>query len=113
MTSYSIREHTTSTIQMQLLENNVGIDLTSIDHLQLNMVDSLGQTYTYSTTDSPCAITIKTPATGIVQFMPPTAQTLQYIRSPYKFFWWVYNTATEKYSVPSSGNSVLMLEKDF
>jgi hypothetical protein len=114
MTAYSIREHTTSTIQMQLLADDIGIDLSSIHHLQLNMVDSLGQTYTYSTLDSPTtAITVKTPLTGIVQFMPPTAQTLQYVRSPYKFFWWVYNTATEKYAVPSNGNSLLVLEKDF
>jgi hypothetical protein len=98
---------------MQLLENNVGIDLTLVDHLQLNLIDALGQTYTYSTTDQTPAIQITGITTGIVEFTPPTAQILQYIRSPYKFFWWVFVSSTEKYSVPSKGNGLLMIDKEF
>lgn len=113
MTAYSIREHTTSAIQMQLLENDVGINLTAIDHIQLNMIDSLGQTYAYSTLDLTPAIILTPGTTGGVQFTPPTAQVLQYIRSPYKLFWWVYISATEKYSVPSKGNCLIVLDKDF
>lgn len=108
-----IREKTTATIQMTLLNDGEAIDLSSVDHVELRMVDSLGNTYRYSSADITPAVEVVTATSGIVSFTPPAETVFMYLRQPYNIFWWVFADATTKYSVPSMGYNMIKVFKEY
>jgi len=116
VTKITIREHTTSSIEIQLLSDNVAIDLTQLDgypYVRLDMLDSLNKTYRYSSTDDTPSVVITNPSQGIITFTPPDEDVFQFQRSPYKIYVWVFETSTKKYSVPEKGNSEILVEKEY
>ncbi len=96
----TIREGTTSSIIMQLLNDGSAIDLTDVDHVRLDMLDSKNKTYRYSSDDSPAYISITDAINGKVTFSPPSSTTFLYGKTPYHVYVWVYPTSITRYSVP-------------
>ena len=97
-----IREKTTSPIDMQLLADGSGIDLTTVSYVRLDMADGTGKTYRYTSVDSSAYVTIVTAATGSVRFTPPDSTIFRYQNSPYQLNWWVYTSSSQAYSIPES-----------
>ena len=112
--SISVREKTTSDISMALLSNEDAIDLTDVDHVELEMIDKSRKTYHYSSDDSPSYLEIADdPTTGVVTFTPPDSTIFLYQRSPYRGHVWVYETSTKRYSVPESSDFEIKITKEF
>jgi len=113
MESIVVREKTTSDIVMQLFSDDEVIDLTDVDHIEMNMIDSYKNTYHYSSDDESPALVITTPLSGIITFTPPSEAVFLYQRSPYKGHTWVYETATKKYAVPENSYFEIRVTKEF
>ena len=114
MESTTIREHTTSGIQMQLLKNEIPIDLSSVDHVRLDMLDCAGNVQKYSSTDLPVAALVITDApNGWVTFNPPDENVFKYQNNPYRIYFWVYESVVKKYSVPETGYAVINMEREY
>lgn len=109
----TIREHTTSDIIMRLLSDDVAIDLTDVNSVRLDLVDSQNKVYRYSTSDTPAYLSISDATDGEITFTPPTVNVFEYTRSPYKLYAWVFETASKKYSVPEKGYSQISIEKEY
>jgi len=108
-----IKEKTTSNLDMQLLADSVGINLSGIDHVSMYMIDSAGKTYRYSEDDSSPAVSITAANTGNVRFIPPDENVFRYQNSPYKLQWVVWETLTKKYYVPEQGWAEIEVEKEY
>ena len=109
----TIKEKTTSNIDMQLLADSAGINLTSIDHISMYMIDSTNKTYRYNSNDVSPAVSIITASTGNVRFVPPDPTIFVYQNSPYQLQWKIWETATKAYSVPEEGSAWIYVEKEF
>ena len=109
----TLKEKTTSNLDMQLLADSVGIDLSSVDHVSMYMIDSTNKTYRYNSNDSSPAVSITTPGTGSVRFIPPDSAVFVYQNSPYKLFWWIHESATKKYAAPEDGYAEIVVQKEF
>ena len=110
----SIREHTTEPIIVQALADGSPIDLTGVDHVELRMMDARGKTYFYSQNDLNPAVAITNASDGQITFTPPNALVFNYIRSPYILYIKVFDTATESYTVPESGDeNIIKVRKEF
>ena len=97
---FSIRENSTDPIDFQLLADDDAIDLTSIDHVEMEMKDKRGNRYSYSENDSPAYVSVTTASAGKVRFSPPTELIFLATGSPYKGYWKVYTTDSIFYSCP-------------
>jgi hypothetical protein len=113
MESLTIRERTTAPIDMQLLSDGVAIDLTTVHHVTMSMMDSKNKTYSYSSLDDSPAVSIVTPVSGLVRFSPPDEGIFNYLRTPYKLYWLVYTTATQHYSCPEKEDGIINLVKEY
>jgi hypothetical protein len=99
---WTTREKTTNAFDFILEADGDAINLGAVNHVEMRMVDKLNKTYQYSSSDTSPAVSIVTPASGIVRFTPPNDDVFLYRRSPYKLYWRVWDTATSNYSVPES-----------
>lgn len=99
---WEVREGTTTRIVFQLLAGGDAIDLGGVDHVELHMKDKKGKTYRYSSSDVSPKVLITDAANGKVGFDPiaTSPPIFTQIRSPYRGYWLVYDTATTYYSVP-------------
>ena len=113
MESIVVREKTTSDIVMQLFSDDEVIDLTDVDHIEMNMIDSYKNTYHYSSDDESPALVITTPLSGIITFTPPSETIFLYQRSSYRLYVWIYETATKKYAVPENGYAEIKTTREF
>ena len=113
MENTSVREKTTSDIVMQLLDDGSPLDLSSIDHIRLDMVDSFGKGYRYSSDDSPPYLAITVASTGTITFTPPDSTIFLYQRSPYKVYIQIFETASKSYSVPENTYSKIVVEREY
>jgi len=111
--SISVREKTTVGIVMQVLSNGDAIDLTDVDYVRLDMIDSSGKVYRYSSDDSPVYIVITTPTTGTITFTPPNSTIFLYSRSPYKLYINIFETSSTSYSVPETENVEIKVLREF
>lgn len=109
----TIREKTTSNIDMILKADGQAIDLTNVDHVSMYMIDSEGEVYRYNSSDSPAHVSVQSATGGTVRFVPPSENVFQYVKSPYKLFWWVWETSSKKYAVPEEGYAQIKLEKEY
>jgi hypothetical protein len=110
----SIREKSTEPMILQALADGSPIDLNGIDHVELRMMDAKGKTYLYSEEDSSPAIAVTEPSAGQVTFTPPDEYVFKYTRTPYKLYLKIYDTATESYTVPESGEeNIINVRKEF
>ena len=110
----SIREHTTEPILVQALADGNPIDLTGVDHVELRMMDAKGKTYLYSSASVSPAVVITQASSGQITFTPPNALIFNYIKSPYILYIKVFDTATESYTVPESGEeNIITVRKEF
>jgi hypothetical protein len=109
----TLREGITAGIPIVLKADNTPIDLTSMNQILLVMRDAQNKVYRYSTTDNSAYLIVTQPTSGLVTFNPPAVDTFNYLRSPYKMYFWVYSTSSQRYPVPNKGESVIYLEKDF
>jgi len=98
---WEVREGTTARIVFQLLAGGDPIDLSSVDHVELHMKDRKGKTYRYSSSDVSPKVLITAATTGKVGFDPPTGDFI-HIRTPYRGYWLVYETASTYYGVPEN-----------
>ena len=110
----SVREKTTSDISMVLLSNEDAIDLTDVDHVELEMIDKSRKTYHYSSDDSPSYLAIADdPTTGVVTFTPPGETIFLYQRSPYRLYIKIYETSTKHYAVPENDSAEILITKEY
>lgn len=107
-----VREGTTDRIDQILYSNDSAINLTGVDHVRLDLVDSKGKIYRFSTDDASPQVSIVSASDGKVGYSPASTD-LQYSRSPYKGYWWVYPTASTRYSVPESNEFELTVRREF
>ena len=107
-----VREDTLSQIAMTLYSNDSVINLSGIDHVRLDMVDTKGKTYRFSSDDASPQTEIVTAASGIVGYTPASGD-LSHARSPYKGYWWVYPTSSTRYSVPEENEFEITVRKEF
>ena len=107
-----VREKTTSEIQMTLYSNDEVIDLSTIDHIRLDLVDKRGTVYRFSSDDGSPQTRVVTAVSGIVGYAPDSGDLI-HSRSPYKGYWWVYTTTTLRYSVPEENEFMITVRKEF
>lgn len=108
-----IREGTTSDIDFQLLADDDPIDLTSINHVEMEMRDKHRKAYKYSSSDGSPKVSIVTASSGLVRFTPPDATIFLAAKSPYKGYWRVYETASKNYSVPEDSEFEIKIREDY
>lgn len=113
MLSATLREKSTDNLNFELLADGAAINLTGVDHIELHMIDSAKKTYRYSTDDSSPAVTITSITGGTLQFIPPSATVFLYRRSPYKLYFQIFDSATQKYSIPEEDRFELKILKEF
>jgi hypothetical protein len=108
-----VREGTTSRIEMELDADDEPIDLTSVDHIELEIRDSRRNVYRYSSADaSPKVGVNEEPSTGKVWLDPP-ASLFKTIASPYLGYFWVFTSATSKFSVPEDLEFVIQVRRNY
>jgi len=113
MLAATIREKATDNLDFELLADGSAINLTGVDHIELHIIDSSKKTYRYSTDDDSPAIAIMSATGGTIQFIPPSATVFLYRRSPYKLYFQVWDTSTQKYSVPGDDRFEIKVLKEF
>ncbi len=111
--SISVREGNTADIEMQLLSGTTAIDLTSIDHIEMEMRDSKRNVYKYKSTDSPAYISITNATSGMVKYTPPNSKIFIATNTPYKGYWIIYETSTKSYTCPQEGEFSIIVREDF
>lgn len=110
----SIREKSTEPIIVQALADGNPIDLNGVDHVELRMMDAKGRTYSYSSAVTSPAVIITNASSGQVTFTPPDENIFKYTRTPYKLYLKIFDTLTEHYTVPESGEeNVIDVRKEF
>ena len=109
----TVRENTTSDIDFQLLAGNTAINLTGIDHLQMEMRDKSRKVYSYSTADSSPSISIVTASEGKVRFTPPSETIFLSSKSPYKGYWKIWEKSTKWYACPEDSEFLLYVREEF
>lgn len=109
----SVREGNTADIEMQLLSGTNPIDLTGIDHLEMEMRDSKRKVYKYKSTDSPAYITITNALTGMVSYIPVNDKIFIATNSPYTGYWIVYETEDKQYTVPGDNEFTIKVREDY
>jgi nitrogen fixation protein FixH len=98
---------------MELLSGTTAIDLTGIDHLELEIRDSKRKVYKYSTADASPKISITNASQGLVKYSPPTAKIFLATNSPYRGYWIIWETATKSYTCPEESEFVIKIREDF
>jgi len=109
----TIREKTIGNIDMQLYTGDDTIDLSEVDHLQLEMRDKQGKVYSYSTDDETPYISIVTAASGKVRFSPPSNTFFIAARQPYSGYWIVWTAADKNYAVPENFEFIIYVREEF
>lgn len=109
----TIREHSTDAIDFQLLADDDPIDLTSVNHVEMEMKDKRGNRYSYSSSDVPARVSITAETTGKVRFTPPTELIFLATVTPYKGYWKVYTSATSHYSVPEDREFTIKVREEY
>jgi hypothetical protein len=110
----SIRERTTEPIIVQVIADGKIVDLTGVSYVEMHMIDFSGKTYNYSSQGISPALAITDPVSGEITFTPPNDDIFKYTRSPYKLYIKVFDTFTESYSVPESGDeNIIYVRKEF
>lgn len=111
-TDFTVRAGTSNDIDMQLLNDldgdgvaEAGINLSGAHHLEMVLVNKFtGGTTIYSTTDASPKVSVIAASAGSVRFTPSGTADLNTIGGGtpniYNGYWWVYVTASKKYSVP-------------
>ena len=107
-----LREGTTERILMQLLADDVAIDLSAIDHVELEMKDTRRNVYRYSSTDASPKVGVQVAVEGLVFFDPPT-KLFKTILSPYVGYVFVYETPTRKFAVPEDTEFFIHVRRNF
>jgi hypothetical protein len=80
----------------------------------MKMIDSKGRTYQYSSLDLVPAVEVTSPVSGEITFTPPDDTIFKYTRSPYRFYVRVFETLTDSYAVPESGEeNIINIRKEF
>ena len=113
MLNYTIRERTTDNLDFELLADGDAITLVGTDHIEMHMIDVSKKTYRYSSDDDDPAITITDEAEGEVRFVPPDANVFLYRKSPYKLYFQIWDTSSEKYSIPEHDRFEIKVLKEF
>jgi len=113
MEQLTIREKTTAPITMQLLADGAAIDLTGAYSVVLEMKDSKNRTYRYSSIGTSPAVEITDSENGEVTFTPPDEKVFQYLFSPYRFYFRVYITSDQNYSVPEDRSAEFRILKEY
>lgn len=110
-----IREGSTAQIPFQLFADNVPIDLTGANKVEIVLVpaNGTGTAISYNTTTHGAIITTGLgPTQGRVGYTPQTGD-LTNANSPYKVFFWVWTSSTAKYAVPDDEELVIEVSNDF
>ncbi len=110
---FTIREHSTDPIDFQLLADDDAIDLTSVDHVEMEMKDKKGKRYSYSSSDETAYVSITDEDDGKVRFSPPSELIFLATGSPYKGYWKVYTSATVHYSVPEDKEFTINVREEY
>lgn len=114
ITDFVIRAGHSAPLDFQLLTDtdddgipDTGINLSTVHHIELVLVNSdTGGTTVYSSLDGTVKATILPGSGGSVRFTPDgtadlnVALTQNGAANIYNGWFWVYNTATQKYSCP-------------
>lgn len=110
----SVREKNTEPITVQALSDGNIIDLTGVHHVEWHMLDAKKKVYRYATNDTAPCLTIANASQGKVTFTPPDESVFKYVRNPYRMYITIYDTVTEHYSVPESGDeNIIEVRKEF
>ena len=98
------RETSNAQISFQLLADNVPIDLTAVNKVEIVLVpdNGTGSAVKYNTTSNPTVITVLSATLGKIGYTPQ-ASDLTYAHSPVKVYFNVYTSASNKYAVPDKG----------
>lgn len=107
-----VREGTTAEISMTLYGNDTAINLTSVDHVELNLRDSKNKIYRFSSDDASPQVRIITAASGIVGYTPISTDLLA-ARSPYKGYWWVWASSVSKYACPEESEFEITVRSEY
>lgn len=114
-TEIYVREGSTAQIPFQLLADNVPIDLTGVDKVEINLVPQNGQgaLVDYNTDDDSSSIEIISATLGKVGFSPNGTSDLTNANSPYLVYFWVHETGGAKYSVPDEDELIIHVTNDY
>ena len=114
MQTLYIREGTTNQVPFQLFGDDIPISLADVNKVALVLVpqNGTGTAVTIDTTNNPTKLEIITAATGRVGWTPASGDVTK-ANSPYKGFFWVYQTASVKYAVPDNEEFVVDVSDDF
>lgn len=111
-TIVDFRETSTAQISFQLLADNVPIDLTNVNKVEIVLVpdNGTGSSTKYNTTSNPTVISVLDATLGKVGYTPQT-NNLQYDHTPVWVYFNVYTSASNKYAVPDKGSIVVNVTK--
>jgi len=114
MEKLEVREGTTDRLVMQLLEDDDGINLSAVEHIELHLKDKKGRTYRYSSDDEEVGVSEVEgeDVDGKVYLDPPSELFVQ-IRSPYTGYWLIYDELGKYYSVPEEGEFEIKVRRLF
>jgi len=110
--SIEIREHSTADIDFQLLSGGDAIDLTNIDHIEMEMRDARRGVYSY-TSASGATLTITGITTGNVRFTPANNSIFIASKSPYRGYWRVYTTSEKSFTCPDDDEFIIFVREEF
>jgi len=108
-----LKEKTTSPLDMQLFADGNPINLSGVDHVRMDMIDSQGQVYRYASNASPANVEIFDAPNGKVRFSPPSESIFSYLKSPYRIYWTIFNTPTQHYACPDQDYGEVIVQKEF
>ena len=107
-----IRAGTTDRLVIQLLADNDPIDLTGIDHIEIELRDARRNTYKYSSDDVSPIVGVYDTTQGKV-YLDPTTTLFKAICSPYLFYVWIVDSELKRYSVPEEVEGLIKVRKNY
>ena len=110
--SVSIREAATDYLQFQLISSGSPINLTGIDHIELNLKDNLDNITTFTSSGGSPKLFINDAVTGIIE-LRPTATDFYAIRSPYLFYFKIFETASRWFGIPEIEEGKIYVRREF
>lgn len=108
----TVRDGTTDYIVFVVENNGTAINLSAVNHVRLDMIDSRHKVYRYASNDDSPIFYITDAANGEVE-LRPTSDIFKAGRSPYKVYVWVYSTASKRYSCPEKGEAIIKIRREF
>jgi len=108
----SIRQSATDYLQFQLISSGLAINLSTVDHVEMNLKDNLGNITTFTSSGGSPKLFITDTVNGIIE-LRPAATDFYAIKSPYLSYILIYETASRWYAVPEDTEMKIIVRRTY